>query len=266
MDKQRVAGFFKEIRSTVSKHSPVILTAVGITGMISTTIMAVKATPKALKMIEEAEYEKEDLTEGECNTLTPVETIKVAWKPYLPAAITGTVSVACLICANTIHAKRTAALATAYQLSTTALNDYREKVVEVLGEKKEKTIREKVAQEKVDKRPVSKNEVIFAGNGDVLFLEPVSNRYFTSDIETIRRIINDINWKLTGGMCEYVSLSEFYDEIGLSHTNVSDDLGWNIGKDGPIRIDFPVAKAEDGRPCLVLEYQVSPRYDYFKLM
>lgn len=266
MVKQTVSNFFKGVQKAVSKRSPEILTAIGITGMVSTTILAVKATPKALKQIDEAKINKMEIEDDEIElSLTPIETIKVAWKPYVPAAITGSISIACLIFANTIHAKRTAALATAYQLSATALNEYKEKVIETIGEKKEKTIREQVAQEKVNKNPVSTTEVIIAGSGSVLFLEPVSMRYFESDIERIRKIINDINYQLSSGMNEYISLSQFYDEIGLSHTHISDDIGWNIGRDGLIDINFPATKADDGRPCLVLEYQVEPRRDYYKI-
>lgn len=265
MNKESVTNFFKGIQTTMTKRSPEILTAIGITGMITTTVLAVKATPKALKLIEEAENIKAETTDEPCD-LTTVETVKAAWKPYVPAVVTGVVSTACLIGANSIHAKRTAALATAYQLSTTALNEYKDKVIETIGEKKEKAVREKIAQDKVDKHPVNKSEIIVAGPGGVLFMEPVSMRTFTSDIETIRKAINDLNYRLTVGMEEYISLSEFYDEIGLSHTSNSDDLGWNIGRDGQIKIDLLPTTADDGRPCLMLDYMVSPRYDYHKLM
>lgn len=265
MDKQKVTQFFKGIQKAASKKSPEILTGIGIAGMITTTVLAVKATPKALELIEnEKESKKEDSDDKP--GLNAVEVVKVAWKPYIPAAITGVVSVACLIGASSVSARRNAALATAYQLSTNALTEYKEKVVETIGEKKEKGIREKVAQNKVEQHPVSKSEVVITGRGDVLFLDPVSMRYFTSDIETVRRIVNDINYRMTSGMEEYISLSEFYDEIELSHTSTSDDIGWNLYRDGQLRVDFHPTVAEDGKPCLMLDYGVSPRYDYSKNM
>lgn len=259
MDKQNVTKIFKGFGAAISKHSPEILTGIGIAGMITTTVLAVKATPKALMLIEDAEYAKRD-------TLTTVEKTKAAWKPYIPAVVTGTVSIACLIGASSVHAKRNAALATAYQLSSTALSEYKEKVIETIGEKKEKAICEKVAQEKVNNNPVSTKEVIIAGSGDVLFLEPISMRYFTSDIERVRKIVNDFNYRLTTGMEGYISLSEFYDEIGLSRTSTSDDIGWNLWRDGQIELKFSATVADDGRPCLMLDYMVSPRYEYEKLM
>lgn len=260
MNKPNVTKIFNDTKAVVSKHSPEILTSLGIAGMITTTVLAVKATPKALTLIEEKK--REDRVEE----LTPIETVKVAWKPYIPVVLTGTFSIACLIGANSVNARRNAALATAYKLSETAFADYKEKVVETIGEKKEKTVKEKVAQKKVDEHPVSKSEVIVTGNGDVTFLDSVSMRYFTSDIESIRKIVNDLNYRLTSGMEEYISLSEFYDEIGLSRTSTSDDMGWNISRDGQIELSMPATKDEHGRPCLMLDYHVAPRYDFRNLL
>lgn len=274
MNKPNLSNLFKTIKAGTMKHSPEILTGIGIAGMITTTVLAVKATPKALRLIDAKKrdifdnLDPEDIPGNSTDytevSLTPLEVVKTAWKPYIPAVVTGVASVTCLIGASSVNAKRNAALATAYELSKTALSDYKEKVVETIGEKKEKTIREKVAQKKVDENPSGKSEVIITGNGDVLFLEPASMRYFKSDIESVRKIINDLNYRMTTGMEEYISLSELYDEIGLSHTVTSDDMGWNIYKDGPIDINFPAAKTDKGEPCLMLEYNVSPRYDYSK--
>ena len=278
MNKESIVNFFNGVRSTMDKHSPEILTGIGITGMITTTVLAVKATPKALELIGEAKYKKEEETvEHNCKVnkvsecmssdLKPLEVVKAAWKPYVPAAITGSLSVACLVGASRVNFKRNAALATAYTLSEKVLKDYKDSVVETIGEKKEEKIKEKVAQKKVDKQPASKSEVVMVNSdGNVLFLEPVSNRYFKSDVESIRKIINDLNYRLTTGTEEYISLSEFYDEIGLSHTSISDEIGWNIYRDGQIAVDMPSAKTDKGEPCLVLDYNVSPRYDYTKLL
>ena len=278
MNKESIVNFFNGVRSTMDKHSPEILTGIGIAGTITTTVLAVKATPKALELIEEAEYKKEEETVvynckvnkvSECisSDLKPLEVVKAAWKPYIPAAITGSLSVVCIVGASRVNFKRNAALATAYTLSEKVLKDYKDSVVETIGEKKEEKIKEKVAQKKVDKQPASKSEVVMVNSdGNVLFLEPVSNRYFKSDVESIRKIVNDLNYRLTTGTEEYISLSEFYDEIGLSHTSISDEIGWNIYRDGQIAVDMPSAKTDKGEPCLVLDYNVSPRYDYTKLL
>ena len=257
MNKQSMAKVIKTAQLAVTKHSPEILTGMGIAGMITTAILAVRATPKALKIIEEKK-EAEGVDE-----LRPLDTVKATWKCYIPATVTGVTSVACLVGARSVSARRNAALATAYKLSETALAEYRDKVIETVGEKKEKFIREQVDKERVDKNPVSKNEVIITEKGNTLCYETTSGRYFKSDIEQIKKAINEINRIMLLDM--YVSLNEFYDEIGLDHTSVGDYLGWNID-DKNIVPDFSSQIADDGTPCIVINFSVAPHYGYSNFM
>lgn len=254
MNKPDMAKFFKNAQLAISRHSPEILTGIGIAGMITTTVLAVRATPKALKLIEEKKKEER------MDKLPAVETVKATWKCYVPAAVTGTVSIACLVGASSVNARRNAALATAYKLSETALTEYKEKVVETIGEKKEKVIREKVDKERVEKNPVSKNEIIITDKGTTLCYDPTSSRYFKSDIERIKRAENAINKEILHSMCGYASLNEFYDELGLEHTSVGNDLGWNINH--LMDLDFSSTIADDGTPCIVIDYRVAPLYGF----
>ena len=256
MGKTNLATITKDIRKFASKRSPEILTGIGIAGMITTTILAVQATPKALELIEE-QKEEESVDE-----LSSFEVVKVAWKPYIPAMVTCIASTACLIGASSVNTKRNAALATAYKLSETALSEYRDKVVETIGEKKERIVRDKVAEERVKKNPVSKNEVIVTGNGKTLCFDPISGRYFMCSIETIKKAENTLNKQMLHDISGYVSLNEFYDELGLDHTSVGDDLGWNT--DQLIDINFSSQLNDNGEPSVVLDYLVAPKYDYYK--
>lgn len=255
MGKTNLATITKDIRKFASKRSPEILTGIGIAGMISTTILAVRATPKALELIEE-QKEEESVDE-----LSSFEVVKVAWKPYIPAMVTCVVSTACLIGASSVNTKRNAALATAYKLSETALTEYREKVIETIGEKKERIVRDKVAEERVKKNPVSKNEVIITGNGKTLCFDPISGRYFMCSIETIKKAENTLNKQMLHDISGYVSLNEFYDELGLDHTSVGNDLGWNTNQ--LIDIDFSSQLNDNGEPSVVLDYLVAPKCDYY---
>lgn len=255
MNKPNVTRFFKGVQRTLTKHSPEILTGVGIAGMFTTTVLAVKATPKALRICEIVREEKEEPTK--------LDYVKATWKCYIPAAVTGVASTACLIGASSVNLKRNAALATAYQISQTALTEYREKVIETVGEETEKVVREKVAEEKVKQNPIGENEVIMIGGEDFYCIDSITGRCFKSNENTIKRVQNDINQRLLNEM--YISLNEFYDEIGLSHTRVGDELGWNID-DGMLEIFITAVKDERGRPCLVLDYNIAPKYDFSKLM
>lgn len=256
MGKTNLATLVTSTRQFVSKRSPEILTGIGIAGMISTTVLAVKATPKAMNLIEMKKKEEW------ADKLSPVEIVKVAWKPYIPAIVTCVASTTCLIGASSVNAKRNAALATAYKLSETALSEYREKVIETIGEKKERAVRDKVAEERVKKNPVSKNEVIVTGNGKTLCFDPISGRYFMSSIETIKRAENTLNKQMLHDITGYVSLNDFYDEIGLDHTSIGDDLGWNTNQ--LIDIEFSSQLNDNGEPSVVLDYLVAPKYDFYK--
>ncbi len=262
MAKTNFSKMFKDMQALMSKHSPEILTGIGIAGMITTTVLAVKATPKAIRLIEERKAELElDYDEK----LTRVETVKVAWKPYIPAVVTGVASTACLIGSTSVSVKRNAALATAYQLSTTALSEYKEKVIETIGEKKERAIHDKIAEDKVEKTPVKQSEVIFTGGGQTLCHDALTGRYFKSDRNKIDRAVNELNRRMTSGMEMYISLNEFYDAIEVPRvTPMGDDLGWRVDQ-GLIEIHYGAVLTKDNEPCMVIEFLIPPEYGYNKL-
>lgn len=257
MDKKSISNFVKTVGNKLSEHSPEILTGIGITGLLSTTILAVKATPKALQLIDE---KKEEMNTDE---LTNTEVVKTCWKCYIPAAVTASVSVACLIGANSVNSKRNAVLATAYKLSESAFSEYKEKVIETIGEKKEEEVRDKIAKGRIEKNPVKNNEVIITGKGDVLCYDIVSGRYFKSDVDKIRKAENTLNKKLMNDM--YCSLNEFYDLIGLPFTQMGFELGWNVN-DSLVEIEFSTQLSEDDTPCVVIQYSVLPKCDYQHLL
>lgn len=259
----KMQSMIENVTHIIRKHAPEIFTGVGIAGMITTTIIAVRATPKALELIEDAEYEKNEKASGESAGLTRIEIIKVSWKCYIPATIVGSVSVALLIGANSVHTHRSAALAAACALSDTRLKDYRHKVSEMFGDGKEKEIREEIAKDKLEKNPVSNQEVIVTKNGNTLCYDVMSGRYFKTDIDKLRKVENELNRQMRDEM--YISLNEFYYEIGLERIKLGDDLGWNID-DGYIDLNFSSRLADDGTPCLVIDYLCAPRYGYHSLL
>ncbi len=257
MIKPDMSAFFKNVKMTMSKHSPEILTGLGIAGMIATTIIAVRATPKALELIED---KKEELEMQPTDKLHPVDVVKATWKCYIPATITGATSIACLVSASSANARRNAALATAYNLSATALSEYKEKVIETIGEKKEQAIRNKVAEENINKEPVNQSAIIVSGNGNTRCFDTITKQRFISDIEAIKRVVNELNRRMVNGE-DYISLNDFYSEIGMDPVSIGDDLGWNVTR-GLIEVTFSAQLDTDGVPCIVLDYAVAPKRGY----
>lgn len=255
----KVKESFRKIGNTISKNSPAILTGLGIVGFATTVIFASKATIKAKETYDKAEkeYSKDDIE------LTKKDVIKLCYKYYIPTAAMGTISVICFISANHINNKRNAALAVAYSLSENALKEYQSKVVETIGEKKERAIRDEIDKEKIKKNPQKDTVVICTGSGDVLCYDSISGRYFKAAIENIRKVENDLNRRMLSEM--YISLNEWYYQIGLPPINIGNDIGWNVNSDGMIDIQFSSQLDENNNPCLVLSYRVEPRYDYREL-
>ena len=254
MNKPNMAALFKNVKMTVSNHSPEILTGIGIAGMITTTILAVRATPKALELIDD---KKNELGMYPTEKLHPIKVVKTTWKCYLPATITGVTSVACLIGASSVNSRRNAALATAYNLSASALTEYKTKVLETVGEKKEQLIRDKVAEERINKEPVNQSAIIVSGNGNTRCFDTITKRRFVSDIESINKIVNELNRRMINGE-DYISLNEFYYELGLDGSSIGDELGWNVST-GLIELDFSAQLDTDGTPCIVIDYTVTPK-------
>jgi hypothetical protein len=253
---------FKTVLSNTGKaierHSAELFLGVGIIGIGTSLVLAVKATPKAMELIEQKKEEEK------VEKLTVVDTVKTTWKCYIPTAVTTVATVMCLVKSNSEHTKRTAALATAYEFSRTALEQYKNKVVEVVGEKKANEVREEVAKETAEKAVSQTNSnVIVMNNGgdDVSCVDSLSGQLFPSSIDKINKAVNEINYTLLNE--GYTSLNTFYSLLGMETTRLGSELGWNIDY-GKLEVSY-TTQINDDKPCLVIEYNILPRYEYWKM-
>lgn len=253
--KTGVTDIIKNVGRAARKHSPEILTGIGIAGWFTTTILVAKATPKAIALVEEMKEDKME-NEEECK---PIDVVKAGWKPYIPAVITGAASTACLIGASSVSAKRHAALTAAYEISRTALVEYKDAVVETVGEKKAQQVNDAVAKKHVEENQPIEQNVILTERGNTLCYDVISGRYFKSDKGRIQQSINELNKNLLEE--NYISLNDFYYALGLPCNKLGNELGWN-SNDGLIDLTFSSQLTEDGTPCLVVDYHVAPRYNY----
>lgn len=271
MQSNGIKQVAKNLEGIFQKNSPTILTGVAVAGLFSTVVLAVRATPKAiLLMDEDAErrysngevlklYPEDIKLVTSSMLLTKKQIIQATWKCYIPAAAVGTATIACIIGANSINLRRNAALASVYSITEAAFKEYQAKVTETLGKGKEIKIRDEIAKDRIANNPVSNTEVIFTGKGEVLCLDAISGRYFKSDVQSIKRVENEQNRILRDEM--YVSLNDVYYELGLKPTKLGDELGWNIDR-GYIEFDFSSQITDEGTPCLVLDYTLSPKFKY----
>lgn len=252
------SGLVKSAQRTIISNSPAILTAIGAVGTITTALLATRATTKYMGQLAEEGYWDRDYKFER----TPKEHFQEAWKLYIPAASSAIFTVAAIICANRISSRRAAALAIAYSLSEQAFEEYRTKIAEKLGEKKERAVRDEIAQEHVQQRLADRGNLIYVGTGDVLCYDDYTGRPFSSSMEKLRRAENEINHQIIHD--HYASLSDLYDKIGIPQTGISDQLGWNL--DHMLELDISGTITEDGKPCLSVSYKVCPALDRFRCL
>lgn len=242
--------FFKRNGST-------ILTCVGAVGVVTTTVMAVKATPKALTLLEKAKEEK-----GE--ELTNLEKVKVATPVYIPTAIAGAATIACIFGANILNKRQQAALMSAYALIDSSYKDYRNKVKELYGEETHENIVDAIAVEKAKDTHVRAPHIasncelsVESDSEPVLFYDEFGGRYFESTIEQVLTAEYHLNRNFV--LRGYSVLNELYDFLGLEPTEYGSTVGWAV-EDEFYWIDFNHRKVvmDDGLECYIIEIPYEP--------
>lgn len=239
-------------------HSPELLIGFGLAGMVVSTVLAVKATPKAMKLREEAEREKQD--HDIC--LTKIETVKAVLPAYVPAIVVMVASAACIIGGSATNYKRNAALAAALHMSEATLTTYQNKVEEIVGEEQAKEVRKAVAKEDIRKNVKAMPKPM--GNGKMLCYDRFAGRPFYSDEETLRKAALALNEDLFDE--DYVLLNDFYYKLDLKPTDVGNMLGWDttafegVGRKTRI-IDLTFdAILVDGVPYMSVGFKIPPTY------
>jgi len=246
----------KMLKNVVGKNGPTILTVLSVGGLIMTTIMAVRVTPKVLDIIKEEQWRLE--REEEDIFLTKWEKFKLAWPCYIPTAVMGLATIASIIGSNTLNLKRNAALTSAYFLSETALKEYQAKIIQTIGANKAKLIKDEIAQDHVNRTNKDNKTVIITGNGDTLCLDLTTGRYFRSSVDKIKRAEIDINNQLLDDTT--MSLNEIYDCLDLEHVSAGGQIGWDRNKDGKLEFDISTCMSQDDEPCITIQFNAKPNF------
>ena len=89
--------------------------------------------------------------------------------------------------------------------------------------------------------------------------DSISGRYFRSDLDTIRKIMNELNRKML--IDNSISLNEYYSAIGLDNVKDGDYMGWSVDS-GLIELNFDACIANDDEPCIVIDYNIIPFKGY----
>lgn len=238
-------AFVKAAEQLIRQNSPAILAGLGATGTVVTAYLAARAG------YNQRVFEEDNFSHLE--SMPVKEKFRQSWKTYIPPVIAGGVTVGCIIGAVKIGNRRTAAITAAYSLSEKAFQEYRDKVTEKMGERKEQQVRDEIAQERAVAGTPSR-EIVLMGAGDVLCYDLQTDRPFLGTMEGLKKAQNDVNFRvLKDG---YAYLSDFYSMIGVylpKESQYGYNMGWNK-ENGAMELTFSTILVDETRPCLAFKY------------
>jgi len=228
----------------LKRNSSTILTCIGAVGVIFTAVTAAKATPKAMELIRQAECDKNE-------ELTNIEKIKIAAPAYIPSILIGGSTIACIFGANALNERQQAALTSAYILLDNTYKEYKNKVIEVLGEESN----QKVIQAIVNERYIEQEETF--DDGEQLFFDYNSLQFFKSTMDVVQRAekhVIDI-YQVYG----YVDLYGYYEILGISgDPTVFEACDIYPYSQGDIEFDHYTMTLDSGEECCVINMMTDP--------
>lgn len=251
-----VSGF----GATIKRNSPQILTGVAVIGVMGTVVCAGHDTIKARDhyIYEETQRQEAATSKEELEKRTPLEIVKANWKFYIPTAVCSMATIGCIIGSNVVAVRRGAALASAYTIASTALNDYKDKVKDIIGEKKAEEITDKVMSDAARREAPKQSEAILTEEdiaaGRVKCKDYWSSREFIATPDFIKRVEAEVQKDLMTD--DWISLNEIYDRLGIEGTGMGENMGWT--SDMGLHFKLSSSLTENDEPILVVSYSVAP--------
>ena len=269
----------------LKKHSPEILIVTGVIGIVTSTVMACKATTKVNDIVDETKdmvdkihdavenkkhtSDGEEYTQEVANkdlTIVYAQTGLKFVKLYGPAVAIGIASIGCIVGSNHILRKRNIALAAALTAMETSFKEYRGRLIDRFGKDldrelrfgiKAKEVEEKVVNEKGKETTVTKTVEVVDPNAihsiySVVFCEGNSGWTRNAELNKVfliqqQNYAND-KLKLNG----VLTLNEVYDMIGAPRTAYGQIAGWVYTDDSSIGdnfVDFGIFDVNNEKAC-----------------
>lgn len=246
---------FEVAKRFATNNTGGILTGIGAAGAVTTAVLTGRAAYRtgmdaSTRYHEEMEYAHKSIDEA-VHLLEAKHLVQTYWREFIPPAVMCVVSITAIIAAHQVGARKQAALVAAIKLTDELRSEYRGKVVEALGKEKEEKLNGEVVRERIEN--LSPQQVIILGGSEILFYDAFSGRAFPGNMENIKRAVNQINYQVNN--YGWASLSDFYEEIGIGKTEISDEFGWK--QDELLDPLFTFVGLTDGRPACQIEFSKS---------
>lgn len=241
----------------VKKNASTILTCMGALGVVGTTLSAIKATLKAIDVLED---EEEIKIERDNQSLTTFEKALVVTPVYFPTILLGTATITCIFGSNMLNKKKQATLVSAYAYLNSSFNEYKDKVKAIYGEDGEKRVRDELAKDKYIQQSMSESDK------DILFFDEYSGRYFESTLFNLQNAVYKLN--RTFALEGYTNLNEFYRYVDLPETEYGEVLGWSglkcweVFNNAWIEIKWEDMELPDGLVAQAIRFTIPPEEGY----
>lgn len=234
---------------SLKRHSPMILSCLAVAGVVGTAVTAVRATPKALKRIKEAEKNKAE-------PLSKTEKVATTISCYIPCVVIGIGTMVCIFGAHALNKRQQASLISAYTLLEQSYKEYRSAANNIYGEDADSKIQAEMAKKTYIS---SGNECLYdpdlSSDDECLFYDFYSKRYFTAKMSAVINAEYHVNRNLA--LRGEVAVNEFYDFLGIDHVRGGDEFGWNLDgmmTGGLAWLDFnnEYTELDDGLECYII--------------
>lgn len=249
----KTSKFISKLFFKVRKNSPEIFIVTGIVGIVTSTVMACRATTKISEISEEAietlekiekavEQKREDYTEEDAKrdkSITYIQTGFKYVKLYAPSVFVGGLSIACILASHSIMHKRNLGLAAAYAAVDQSYKAYRNKVKERFGEEVDKIVQYGLTDEKIEevvtdengKEKKIKKKILVTDDKDLgpyarIFDE--SSRCWEDDAEYNLNFLIGVENAMTNKLIanRYLFLNEVYEALDIQPTKLGQTVGW----------------------------------------
>lgn len=243
----------------LKRCAPTILTFGSAIGVVGTAVLAVRATPKAMKLCEDLECEH---IENDQDEPTKLDYALVAWKPYVPAIAVGVSTIFCIFGVNVLSKRQQAALTSAYILLNRTYKEYQSKIESLYGKDVNRKIQTEIAKDNCKKLDLPD----VRGTDTVLFYEA----HYGSIFERTMLEVQDAEYRLNRkfSLEGEASLNDFFEYLGLPDNEIGDALGWSqeiicdYCKAPWIDFEHDLVELDDGLECYIINMVSPPTTGY----
>lgn len=255
------SAIFRRSGKVLSDNAPAIFATTAVVGTVATAYLSGRAVLRAEEIVFNYEQEARELTGNEEYEVDARRRAELVWQEFVAPTAAAVCTIVCIFAAHRVSTRRTAAALAAFAISEKVYDEYKEKVVEKLGANKEQKARDEIAQRRVNEDPRVLGLAHLEDGQSIVCYDLFTGRPFISDMETLRRVENNINHMIVHD--NYASLSDFYEQVGLEKTSMSDDFGWNLDK--LLELHFSAVLTPEGRPVMAVDFKVAPIRGFHRL-